>query len=246
VKLKLISCEIFYREICAAVARSPHRVDVEFLPKGLHDIGSEKMLARLQERIDLVDASEHETILLGYGLCNRGITGLRARAIPLVVPRAHDCITLFFGSLARQTEYYEKHPGAYFLTSGWIERGAELGSLGPASIQNQLGLNASYASLVEKYGEEDAKELYAELGDMLHNYRRIAFIEMGVEKGLGFEDEARRQATSKGWEFEKIAGDAAWLQRLVSGPWDSPQFLVVPKGQRIVDRHDGSLVAAAP
>jgi len=40
VRLKLISCEIFYREMCAAVARSPHLVDIEFLPKGLHDIGS--------------------------------------------------------------------------------------------------------------------------------------------------------------------------------------------------------------
>ena len=32
-RLKLISCEIFHREMCAVVARSPHRVDIEFLPK---------------------------------------------------------------------------------------------------------------------------------------------------------------------------------------------------------------------
>ena len=36
-RLKLISCEIFYREVCAAVARSVNQVDVEFLPKGLGD-----------------------------------------------------------------------------------------------------------------------------------------------------------------------------------------------------------------
>jgi hypothetical protein len=246
VKSKLISCEIFYREICAIVARSPHRVDVEFLPKGLHDMGATKMLARLQERVSAVDASAYDRLLLGYGLCNRGITGLRAPAIPIVVPRAHDCITLFFGSLVRQTEYYAKRPGAYFLTSGWIERGGELGELGPASIQAELGLDVSYASLVEKYGEEDAKELMADLGNMLHNYSRIAFIEMGVERGLGFEDEARRQAGAKGWELEKIAGDAGMLERLVNGPHDDAEFLVVPPGQRIVDRHDGTLIAAAP
>ena len=57
VRLKLISCEIFYREMCAAVARSPHQVDIEFLPKGLHDIGSAKMSARLQEAVDAVDAA---------------------------------------------------------------------------------------------------------------------------------------------------------------------------------------------
>jgi len=34
-RLKLISCEIFYREMCAAVSRSPNRVDIEFLPKSV-------------------------------------------------------------------------------------------------------------------------------------------------------------------------------------------------------------------
>ena len=29
-RLKLISCEIFYREMCWAVARSPNQVDIEF------------------------------------------------------------------------------------------------------------------------------------------------------------------------------------------------------------------------
>ena len=68
-RLKLISCEIFYREMCAAVARSPHRVDLEFLPKGLHDIGSAKMSARLQEAVDTVDAERYQAVLLGYALC---------------------------------------------------------------------------------------------------------------------------------------------------------------------------------
>ena len=62
-RLKLISCEIFFREMCAVVARSPHFVDMEFLPKGLHDMGSAKMLARVQEAVDRVrnyDASWDE------------------------------------------------------------------------------------------------------------------------------------------------------------------------------------------
>ena len=42
-RLKLIACEVLYREMCDAVARSPHQVDVEFLPKGLHDLGGAAM-----------------------------------------------------------------------------------------------------------------------------------------------------------------------------------------------------------
>jgi hypothetical protein len=36
-----------------------------------------------------------------YGLCNLALTSLRARAVPVVVPRAHDCITLYLGSRQR-------------------------------------------------------------------------------------------------------------------------------------------------
>src|SRR5262249_55435793 len=59
-KLKLISCEVLYREMCAVIARSPNEVDVEFLPKGLHDIGCSSMRKRLQDAIDKVDAEQYE------------------------------------------------------------------------------------------------------------------------------------------------------------------------------------------
>jgi hypothetical protein len=67
-KCKLMSCEVLFREACAAVARSPHQVDIEFLPKGLHDIGGAGMCARLQEAVDRSDAPSYHFILLGYAL----------------------------------------------------------------------------------------------------------------------------------------------------------------------------------
>jgi len=85
-RLKIISCEVFTREICEAAARSVHQVDLVFLPKGLHDIGCSGMRERLQPAIDGVDTSLFDRILLGYGLCNNGIAGLIARGVPLVVP----------------------------------------------------------------------------------------------------------------------------------------------------------------
>ena len=75
----------------------PNQVDIEFLPKGLHDIGQAGMSARLSEVLAAVDETKYEAVLLGYGLCSNGLVGLTARSIPLVVPRAHDCITLFLG-----------------------------------------------------------------------------------------------------------------------------------------------------
>ena len=234
-RLKLISCEIAYREMSAALARSPHQVDVEFLPKGLHDTGSQKMLARLQEAVDGVDAARHDAVLLGYGLCGTGLAGLRARDVPLVLPRAHDCITLFLGSRARYLEYFQATPGVYFQTSGWIERGGA----GGGETQLALGLGYTFADLVEKYGEEDARYLWEA---MTPGYRQFTYIEMGLEPDDRFERHTRDRAGERGWAFEKLRGNMRLFEALVAGDWDEDEFLVVEPGWRIVARYDDSIV----
>ena len=124
---KLIACEVAFREICWASARSASLVDLEFLSQGYHDnsdIGRE----RLQERIDAVPEGKYDAILLGYALCNNMVVGLQARHTPLVIPRAHDCITFFLGSKERYARVFREHPGTYYYTAGWLEhrhRGGE-------------------------------------------------------------------------------------------------------------------------
>jgi hypothetical protein len=243
-RLKLISCEIFYREMCAAVARSHNPVDLEFLSKGLHDIGSAKMLRRVQEAVDRVDTSKYAAVLLGYGLCNNGLAGLTARAIPLVVPRAHDCITLFLGSKERYLDYFTRHPGVYFKTTGWIERGANGGDLSQLSIAHQMGMDASYEELVSKYGEDNAKYLYEELCNTVKNYSQLTFIETGVEPDDSFERRTRQDAEERGWKFEKVPGDLSMIQRLVDGVWDAKEFLLVPPGWRVAAKYDEGIIAA--
>ena len=242
-RLKLISCEVFYREMCALVARSPHQVDVEFVPKGLHDLPSADMRARLQAIVDATP-DHYEAVLMGYGLCNNGLHHLAARHAPLVIPRAHDCITLFFGSRQRYNDYYWSHPGTYFKTSGWIERGEPTGELRQLSIGHQAGLDMSFAEMVEQYGEDNAIYLMETLGQGVQHYGRITYIEMGIEPDGRFEDEARKTAAERGWVFEKERGDLTLLQRLVNGDWSEEDFLVVHPGERIVARYDDGVIAA--
>ena len=64
-RVKLIHCQVFTREIEHVVARSAHMVDVEPIAMGLHSLGVE-MRPHLQERIDAADAVGHDAILLGY------------------------------------------------------------------------------------------------------------------------------------------------------------------------------------
>jgi hypothetical protein len=81
-KLKLFACEILCRELCWAVARSANRVDVEFLSKGLHDLGQEGMSRRLQEVLAGVGQSQCDAALFGYALCSNGLVGLTAWNVP--------------------------------------------------------------------------------------------------------------------------------------------------------------------
>jgi hypothetical protein len=220
-RLKLIGCEVLYRELCAAAARSPNQVDLEFLPKGLHDRAAAHMRSRIQELVDRADGGGYESILLGYAQCGNGTLGLRARSVPLILPRAHDCITLFLGGGQRYREYFDSHPGVYFKTSGWIERGQ--------SLAPQFSL--AFDSLVERYGEEDARYIYDEL---TRHYRQLTFIEMGIGPEASLEEQTRKEAAARQWAFEKIAGDMGLIQALVDGPWDNDRFITIPPGKSYV------------
>jgi hypothetical protein len=237
VRLRLVACEILYRELCVTIAHSPHQVDAAFLPKGLHDLGA-AMRGQLQAAVDEADRQPCDAVLLGYLLCGTGIAGLRAGSKPLVVPRGHDCITLFLGGRERYLDYFNSHPGVYFKTTGWMERGQ---GLQPGSI---AGLGRPLEEYVAKYGEEDGRFLWEQLGNQTRNYGQFTFIEMGVEPDGRFEREAAAEATARGWKFEKIPGDLSLIARLVNGDWNPEDFLAVPPGWRVEPTYDGEVMRA--
>ena len=242
-KFKLISCEVFYREFSTAVARSPHLVDAEFLPKGLHDIGTSEMRNRIQSAVDRVDDSAYDAILIGYGLCNNGIVGLTSRTTSLIIPRAHDCITLFLGSKERYLEYFQNNPGVYFQTTGWIERGEVRGELSQLAIGQKLKMKQSFEDLVSRYGEENARYLWEQLGTLEKNYSKMTFIEMGIEPDDSFERLAANKAHARSWNYEKVQGDMGMFYRMVNGVWNDHEFLVVPPGRRVTPTYDDGIIA---
>lgn len=245
-RLKLISCEVFEREMRAVIARSPNQVDLEFLSMGLHSIGCVGMRERMQEALDRVPAEGFDAVAFGYGLCNNGLAGLRARTVPLVIPRAHDCITLLLGSKERYLDYFQNNPGVYFKSTGWIEHSTRDGELQQLSIAEQSGMYASYEELVAKYGEDNAKFLFDELVNHSKHYGQFTFIEMGVEPDDRFERQTQEEAAQRGWKYAKVRGDLSLLQRLVDGRWNAEDFLVVPPGCRVVAKYDDGVIAAEP
>ncbi|MFI3206682.1 MAG: DUF1638 domain-containing protein, partial [Clostridia bacterium] len=149
-RIKVIACEIAFRELCLCASKAKNIVDFSFLEKGLHDMGQKLMSARIQKEIDSTDKEKYSAIVLVYGLCNNGIVGLHSE-LPMIVPKAHDCITFFMGSKEKYSEFFNENLGSYFYTSGWLER-----ETNPSEVENsvtsQLGLNKSYDDYVEEFG----------------------------------------------------------------------------------------------
>ncbi len=240
-KYKFLGCEIIYREACKLAAVSPLRIDVEFQKKGLHDLKREEMQKRLQAAIDAVPESEgYKAILLGYARCNDGLVGLTARSIPLIIPKAHDCITFFFGGRAAYQAYFDGHPGTYYHTTGWIERNNP-DIPGSQGVMQQLGLDATYEEMVEKYGKENADFILATLGDGLKNYTGICYLQMGTTNEEPFIEVSQKQAQERNWAFELRQGDWTLLEKLFFGKWDD-DFLIIPPGHHIVAQNDTEIL----
>ena len=252
-RLKFIGCEIIFREACKLAAGSPHQVDPEFLRKGLHDLETGDMLARIQGAVDAVNPDDnYDAILLGYARCNDGVVGLQARDIPLVIPRAHDCITLFFGSREAYRQYFDNNPGTYYMTTGWIERGdydpsgksmqQQNAPVGTAGVLEKLGLGDSYEEMVEKYGKDNADYIVASMGNWRDAYSKVLYLKMGVCDEAEFIEIATQRARENSWELEVRDGDIGLLAKMFRGQWDD-DFLVVQPGQNIVARNDNNVLA---
>jgi hypothetical protein len=237
-RFKLIACEIFLRECCHLVAQCEHLVDVQFLRKGLHDAGKDVMRQTIQEQIDAVATQDFDAILLGYGRCNDGVAGLKARRVPLVIPRAHDCIAVFFGTRAAYDAYFEKHPGTYYRTTGWTERAAG----GDDSVMAQLGLSRTYDEYVAKYGKENADFIMESMGSWEKNYKYLTYIDMGLPLDEPYARLAQQEAAEKDLAFQRVTGDMRWLRELLSGNWPADEFLVVPPADEITSDNDGQVL----
>jgi hypothetical protein len=240
-RMKLIACEVFARELQYGAAVSPHIVEIEFTEKAAHD-RSDNLRAIIQEKIDATEASEvqYDAVVLGFGLCGNSTVGLRTHRLPLVIPRAHDCCTLFLGSKERFKEHFSDNPSTPFSSAGYIERGDSDDYLRESTLSQTLGTNKTYEQYVEMYGEENAKYIMDTLNppELEANSKRVVFIDVPELSHLGYAEECRKKAEEAGKEFVLIRGDIRLFLKLTAAEWDDEDFLVLEPGVPVASRYD--------
>jgi len=242
---KVIACEVVFREVCACASRSVNLLDLEFLSQGYHD-NPEIGLQRIQDRLDAVDPEKFDGILLGYGLCNNMLMGLRAPGVQVVVPRAHDCITLLLGSRQRYQEVFTQEPGTYYYTAGWLEYRERGGERVDRKQSAGLGSQLQFEELVSKYGEDNARYLMETMGNWTTNYSRGLYIDFEFASHLSAKQRAKEICAEREWRYEEVQGDLSLLQNWLDGDWAEEDFLVVSPGQAVAPSYGPGVIQIEP
>jgi len=220
-RIALLACRVFEDEIAIHGGMAPHIVVTRFLEIGLHD-RPDGLRAALQEEVAALDERDDiEAIVLAYALCGRGTSGLQTRRHRLVIPRGHDCITLFMGGKERFACQQAAHPDSYYYTPGWMRANR---TPGPERLE---ALRAEFA---EKFDPEDVEFLVESERANWAQHGRAVYLDLGTP---GADEKAREAAASAEglkWAFEHIPGDPSLLRDLLNGNWDAERFQIIDPG----------------
>jgi len=244
-RLQVVACPVFQRELELLAAAAKTEPVFQVLDMGLHEGAAEALRAALQNAIDAA-AGQCDAVAVAYGVCNRGVVGLQARTVPMVIPRAHDCLGILLGSSRCYLAQLEAQPGTYFQSAGWLEHSPANGEIRRQDLTFGSDANVTRAQLVEQYGEENADYLLEQFRNFTQHYQRLAYIDTPVPQAARWEAAAREIARQRGWKFERLPGDLGWLRRLLDGDWNEREFLVLKPGERVGLRSDAGLIGAEP
>ena len=243
-RIHIIACRIFARELSFLAAKSDNQIELTWIGRGLHNT-PDKLRCRLAGALDaLVEQLETgelehrpDYIVLGYGLCSKAVAGLKCRDIPLVIPRVDDCIALFMGSQERYLKEFSEAKGAYWLNSGWIEQSARL-------FDSDDMKRRKWLEYAEKFGEDNADYLIEVESSWEKNYSTLGFIHSEVHDSADYLQRAREEADRKNWRLREVDGDLRLLKMMVDGTWNEEEFLILKPGQVIAPDYSGKKLRA--
>jgi hypothetical protein len=236
-RIALLACSVFEREIAHFARDASHIAETRFFEMGLHD-RPDQLRATLRQNLEALDArTDIEAVALAYGLCGRGTAGLQPKHHKLVIPRAHDCITIFMGSKEAYAGHQRRCPSCYYYTPGW-NRGRRVP--GPERLE------ALKLELAKKFDSEEVEFLLESEREQWGMHDTVSYLDLGTDDAGTEADYARRCARWLGWKFERLQGDSKLLCDLLRGHWDADRFQVVDPGMSLGHSPDEYIFRAEP
>jgi hypothetical protein len=235
-RIYLLACDVLKAELELLTAGATHIVQTHYLPMGLHDQPA-ILRSELQACLSIAEfMPDVEAVVLMFGLCGNGTAGLVPRRVPLVLPRAHDCITLYLGSRERYAAYHQAHPDAYFYTPGWMDGKR---TPGPERLES---LRMEFSA---RFDDPDDVEYLLDLErDMWRRRGRAAYIDLGLRDDSQYRQQLAHCTHWLGWQSETLAGDPTLIRDTLAGRWDDARHLIVQPGQVVRPSGDERIVTA--
>lgn len=234
-RLKLIACDVLMRELCLLIAKSPHIFDVDFTEKNSHNY-PDNLRESIQDKIDHCVGKNYDAVLLGYGLCGNSTTALESRDTRIVIPRAHDCCTLFLGSKEEFERHFKDNPSQPFSSPGYIERSDS--PFHDALLRGDMESDPVYLGYVAKWGEENAKYIYETMYGTKTKNKKLIYIEIPETRNPDYSKLCRKRAEESGMEWVPLVGSLELLRSLLDGNWEEESFLILNPGQRSRGAYD--------
>ncbi len=234
-KIALLACSVFEREIALLAGNAAHILETRFYEIALHD-RPDTLREKLQCEILTLDArGDIVAIVLAYGLCGRGTAGLRASRHPFVLPRAHDCITVFLGSKEHYSAHQRGCPTCYYYTPGWNQARRVPGPDKIAAMQEEYSA---------QFDEDDVEFLIESEKEAWAMHDTATYIDLGTADAETEADYAKQCADSLGWKYERIHGDPTLLRDLLEGRWDDERFQTIQPGEALGHAPDEQILRA--
>lgn len=246
---KVIACGVFEPYLEKLALDSPNEIETVVLDAGLHSRPNDLRLM-LQAEID--EASRRggfDAVIILYGLCGRGSANLVSRDIPIVIPRAHDCITLFLGSAEAYMRKFHENPGTFYHTLGWIQKKINPKNREASELYHnyhKVGYeeHPDFEDLKARFGEENALHIVAFMERWRQHYSRTIYIDMGFPGEEDYAEFTRGMAEVFGWTHEIVRGDTILLQKVFNGEWDDDRIFVLPPNSRSISSGDDRIFGA--
>ena len=213
--IKVIACEVMQAEI-EKLMPIPER-DFEFVSMDFH-LYPQKLKVELQR---LIDASQnYQKIILAFGLCGGAANGLISKTSELIIPRVHDCISIFMCSDICRACDFQSEIGTFYLSNGWMI--------------TEKSILADYRRIYDRLGEKKAKRM---LEKMYDGYKKVLFIETSAEPKDEVIEQSREIAKLFEAEYVTVKGESGFIEKIITGPWDEDNFITLLPRQEISEAY---------